>query len=720
METTTAGSGSGSGSGRGKKRGGKPKKASKTRNIALSDDEETKTAAISSPLPSTAAAAATDASRAVSMEEDADADAPYEVPLEHQGALQATATVPLPQSNGLGLQAGNQLPQRDRQEPLSIAASAAAVADASTRERKGRGKHGGISTESKRSPDRRRTHADAEREDGDEDDDDAHDEKQLGKDLSPQETLAKLQEAKEGGPQVIGRIEENVTNERLKELFEEVYQKWTNHAGRSVRDHMIWVYGVSNTPFAQEIEIAYRLLLVEIGQLKQWFMTRRIISQTGYEMRFNKMFEDLWDSKLMLNTESCLYARRQGGGAAKAMDMLRFKPMNTADLKPVPHLILYAQRQASMMRLRKRGNYLYREIRTLDGKYGTHAWQQWKTFESFLMYVCNKNQQFQHWTNLTYQYIRRDVITFLRDCEDDEIPFYLPQSSVTAWEDPETHKGGLYFAESRGWVPFGTEVDDSITACKKFDRRFPHDTAIDHHMDLKTPLDSILEFQEFTREEMSFIWAMIGRMVMTPKLLEGWEQFLMLWGQARAGKGCILEAVRLFMPKEDTGFISNKFEPLFGLQKYILCKMVLFMDIKRNFELDAGTFQCMISHEPVSIAVKNKEAVLMEWLITMMGAGNEFPWAWRDRLGSMADRFVLVRFWKKPTKVNTSIKKTLEPNIGFIYRKAVLAYHHWVEKAGPKDIGGVMPHKFLEARNYIKEQGNPLECFLSSDQVCHI
>jgi phage/plasmid-associated DNA primase len=159
-------------------------------------------------------------------------------------------------------------------------------------------------------------------------------------------------------------------------------------------------------------------------------------------------------------------------------------------------------------------------------------------------------------------------------------------------------------------------------------------------------------------------------------------------------------------------------EDVFGLMSLYEAKAILGMDVKKTFNLRPGVLQSMVSHEEISVPIKNKSTVTRRWEPTIAFAGNEWPTIWRDQLGALMDRVIFVSFLKKidPTKKDTNIKRRVPLEIDAIIEKCILCYHEWLKRA-VKDIGSVMPEKFIKARYIVREQGNPFEQFLSSSRV---
>lgn len=553
-------------------------------------------------------------------------------------------------------------------------------------------------------------------------------------------------------PKTISKIDPNWSEPVIIKLFETIHAKYTvRDPSQSITDWVYEMYNLPPNPSLQDIELSWRALLVEISLFKQEFITKQIGNK--FDANFKACYDSIWNTFCFLNFELALDPMRKCAGTSTYIEFLKFKGVDPETMKGSAKLVFFAQQQASVFRLRKRGDYVYREIRTPDGKHGTHAWERWKTILEFLHYICPKNQQFDNWQLLCDRGVKKSAVEFLTECDDVEWPYLNEDRTISSWLD------GLYFAKIGTFIEYGTaNIPDSFVACKFFNMKFrnfegkhnesranrqaeieaqlaeiksganiPEDKllkpieewTIDHINAIPTPLDKILADQKYDPEEASFIFAMLGRMIMPPREFDMWEKFLFFWGQARAGKGCMLEAIQCFFNPIDSKPFADRMEETFGLMSLYEMKTVLGMDVKKSFNLSPGTLQSMVSHEEICISIKNKPAVTTRWKPTIAFAGNEWPTIWRDQLGALMDRVVFVSFLKKvdPSQKDTNLKRRIPLEIDAIMEKCILSYHWWLKRAGTKDIGACMPEKFVKARYIVREQGNPFEQFLSSSRV---
>lgn len=533
---------------------------------------------------------------------------------------------------------------------------------------------------------------------------------------------------KQNGDRLIGKLSRKVNKADLLTMFEELYNRWKgpDTLDRTANEQAHIMYDLGDKPTVDEIDARYRKLLRQVGYLQYFFkledmMTSDTNQGEDYTPKFNQLYDLVYSSRQYLFFEAYLENLRDPMRAPSChveCEMFRFRPINYANLNPTQNLILYMLRLCELERLRKKGNILYCEIKTKEG-YPTRAYREYKPIEEYVRDKTNKNVRFDHWTNATDKGDKtlRDTITYLeKTTADAELPELNTDRTITAW------RNGIFFAKGPSFVRYdaGEAFPDEVMACKYFDQEFPEDFLRRYdgnYMKIDTPVKDILRYQGYSDEDMSFIFAMFGRLIFEPGTMDEWEVVLMLWGQAGTGKSSCTQACEQFFDKSDIAAMGNRLEKTFGLQPIIGKKLAVGNDIKDDFPLDAGDLQTMTSLETMPVNIKYGAAMTLKWNVPVVFAGNVLPRAWRDRLGSIERRLMLVPFKRAVYRRNNSFKKRIRDTYGSFYLLCVQAYHDWVRRFGKDDIWEHVPERIKRGQKVVRENGNTLESFLNDKEV---
>ena len=121
--------------------------------------------------------------------------------------------------------------------------------------------------------------------------------------------------------------------------------------------------------------------------------------------------------------------------------------------------------------------------------------------------------------------------------------------------------------------------------------------------------------------------------------IDGWQAMMIFKGEARTGKSSLGQMVREYLPPQEVGSIANRAEDVFGLQSLYDKRVVMGLELRKDFTLDTGILQQMIAGEIVSIARKNEDPINdRNWSPSMLFAMNETPLSWDDAKGAMTRR----------------------------------------------------------------------------------
>ena len=234
---------------------------------------------------------------------------------------------------------------------------------------------------------------------------------------------------------------------------------------------------------------------------------------------------------------------------------------------------------------------------------------------------------------------------------------------------------------------------------KYFDKEFTYST--------DTPLmDSVLDYQ-FDSNVRNFIYACLGRMF---EIRDNYGFMLYLLGEAGCGKSLIIDVLSECF--NNIGCINESYEVKYGLASLYDKDIIVCDDLPKNVSsiFPQQTFQSCITGGKVSTAVKNKEAITMDWKVPMLWAGNWLP-DYLDK-GQVSRRLLTANFEKIVNKPDPSLKKQILENElpAFIYK--CLSYYKKMIEQNDLDIWNICPEYFLEQKEELRIERNPLYKFL--------
>ncbi|NDC95530.1 hypothetical protein EB118_17635, partial [bacterium] len=200
-----------------------------------------------------------------------------------------------------------------------------------------------------------------------------------------------------------------------------------------------------------------------------------------------------------------------------------------------------------------------------------------------------------------------NLIKFMKQYDDPSFPF------ITYHKDYIGFNNGVLNVVTCEWIP-EERVPEGVCVKKYIDQPFTGS--------LDTPLiDRVLHYQ-FTPEVTDFIYACMGRLF---GIRDNWGFMLYLLGEAGCGKSLLLDIVSACF--DNVGAISDSYETKYGLS-YLYDKDIVVCDdlpkdIHKIFPQQA--FQTIITGGTVSTAVKNGDALTIQWKTPLLFAGNWLP-----------------------------------------------------------------------------------------------
>jgi hypothetical protein len=373
---------------------------------------------------------------------------------------------------------------------------------------------------------------------------------------------------------------------------------------------------------------------------------------------------------------------------------------------------------------RRYKGYCCEEIKTIDG-FRTRAWTPKFTIEKFVNSISDKDTDFLNWKNFTSRgSIIRDTIENISKCVDQQFPDILKRRHVWSFKNG-VFVGKQYIAEGVydcRFYPYESKecmcLDPTIVSCKYFDQQFDDFSELENWQDIPTPyFDSVLKYQKFEDEVCNWAYVMGGRLCFDVNDLDSWQIIPFFKGIARSGKSTLITKVfKKFYENEDVGTLSNNIEKKFGLSAIKDTFMFIAPEVKGDLALEQAEFQSIVSGEDVSVAVKNKTAVSVEWKVPGVLGGNEVP-NWKDNSGSVLRRILPWNFGKQVQEADPLLDKKLDRELPKILCKCVRAYLDYSKKYSDKDIWNVVPKYFKTIQKQVAMVASSLTNFLESTNV---
>jgi phage/plasmid-associated DNA primase len=171
-----------------------------------------------------------------------------------------------------------------------------------------------------------------------------------------------------------------------------------------------------------------------------------------------------------------------------------------------------------------------------------------------------------------------------------------------------------------------------------------------------------------------------------------------------------------FYEEEDVGIMSNNIQRQFGLSDLVDKMIYIAPEIKRDFSMEQGEFQSIVSGDKVTVNIKFKQSRFETWKIPGVLAGNESP-DFIDNSGSIQRRIVSVKFANKVREGDLMLGKKLKNEIPNIIQKCNKIYLEKSLKHGRHNIWTVLPTYFQDTRDLLAQATNPLIHFLCSGKL---
>jgi hypothetical protein len=359
--------------------------------------------------------------------------------------------------------------------------------------------------------------------------------------------------------------------------------------------------------------------------------------------------------------------------------------MNIKDVETT----MYQQLVKELIELSKDGNYkrekgsgiVYKQVKP-------YAYVHYKTPMDFLNEIFYGDADFKsHVQNMD------NLVKFMKQYDDPSFPF---------------------LEYCKDYIGFRNGVLNAVTC--KFDQN-PEGIVVRKYIDqdfngsMDTPLmDKVLDYQ-FSTEVRDFMYGCLGRLF---GIRDNWGFMLYLLGEAGCGKSLVLDVVSECF--NNVGAISDSYETKYGLS-YLYDKDIVICDdlpkdIHKIFPQQA--FQTIITGGKISTAVKNGDALTIEWKTPLLFAGNWLP-SYLDK-GQVSRRVLVANFEKNVYNPDTTLKEriVLSELPAFIY-KSLSYYKSLRDKNTGKGIWQICPEYFREQQEELRMERNPLFKFLTEN-----
>lgn len=395
------------------------------------------------------------------------------------------------------------------------------------------------------------------------------------------------------------------------------------------------------------------------------------------------------------------------------------------NVSPYQKCLLYTLEETYKCGYRRYKGHCCEEIKTIEG-YRTRAWNPIFPIDKFVYSIAQKDSSFTNWKNFTSKgSIFREVIDHVSKCKDQQFPEISKRRHVWSF------KNGLFVGKE--WIPdrgvydcrfYPYEssdfacLDPTIVSCKYFDQQFDDFSHLERWQDIPTPnFDKVLKYQKLEDEVCNWAYVMGGRLCYDIGELDSWQIIPFFKGIARSGKSTLITKVfKKFYESEDVGVLANNIEKKFGLSAIKDNFMFIAPEIKADLGLEQAEFQSIVSGEDVSIAVKNKTAVSIEWNVPGVLGGNEVP-NWKDNSGSILRRILPWNFTKQVREADPQLDEKLNSELPIILLKCVRGYLDYSNKYRDRDIWNVVPKYFEIIKKQVAMVASTLTNFLESTSI---
>lgn len=453
-----------------------------------------------------------------------------------------------------------------------------------------------------------------------------------------------------------------------------------------------------------------------------------LIDDIDVKIRINRLMETIYYSRQIVVANkrvSMTLDTNVDYSSSCDASLLKFSALELDDNSKYQNFLLYLLEYTYRKQYAKYNGDVYRQIFTNKG-INSRAWKYVCEIPELIYSSVNKNENYEQFINLTSRGdCVRNATEFLTNYHDSQFPLLVKNRHAFSFQN------GIYFAKVHDEktntyhdkfvkyedLKFEKEEYQNICCAKYFNQNFDN-APINSYVDIETPvLDSILDYQEFSDDIKQWVYVFIGRLIYETNDLDGWQVIFFFQGQAGTGKSTLtLNVCKALYDEEDVGVISNNIQKKFGLADIVNSLLYVAPEIKRDFSMEQGEFQSIISGDKVTINIKHQKSSFVNWKIPGIMAGNETP-DFVDNSGSIQRRIVTLKFDKRVIDGDMSLGKKLQQEMHAIIRKCNLAYLDKANTIGNKNVWNFLPEYFKNTQRQLAQATNPLMHFLSNGKL---
>lgn len=317
-----------------------------------------------------------------------------------------------------------------------------------------------------------------------------------------------------------------------------------------------------------------------------------------------------------------------------------------------------------------------------------YAYKFYKTPKEFIRETFKYDKLFKAYVNNV-----DNMAKFMRQFDSEFFEFIEPNNDYIGFKNGILNKNTLEFT-SEQFIP------ENLIVKKYIDQEFTENQ--------ETPLiDKILDYQ-FNEETKDFIYTTFGRII-NPSDNFGYTLYLM--GEAGTGKSLLINIVKNCV--SSYGSINDNYEQKFGLSYLHNKDLIICDDLPKDIHhvLPQQTFQTMVTNGDINVSVKGGEGFTVKWTPSILFAGNWYP-SYVDK-GQISRRIITANFEKPVISGDPMLEeKILTNELPAFILKCLIKYNHFKEINKNKTIWNCVPEYFLEQKEDLIFNRNPLYAFL--------
>jgi hypothetical protein len=421
------------------------------------------------------------------------------------------------------------------------------------------------------------------------------------------------------------------------------------------------------------------------------------------------------------------------------LDVNNYQPMDIDSLQKDSLLLMHVQDIARTRFYGRCGPDVYERIWSehKGRRYFTHSWRKVKSIREFIFECADKRSNNEIWKLIVdgrgaSAHLENNLLYI----EDDFFPLIKKRRWFTSW------KNGIYCDTTNDFYEYGSNeynlLGDEVVCSKHFDlyfdnyayqkamhynsatKKFEEDIVPEGFMNIETPdFEKILNDQQFTYHEKMWMYVLIGRMLYEIKEHDNWQRVPWFYGQAGTGKSLILDVILNFYDTTDVGYVNNTIEKTFYMQNLYEKFLFVIGDVRKQFGIEEGDLAKLISGEGVSIARKNRDAIMKQSSTPFAISSNEFPEKYRNAGGSLLRRLVVFYFGIFITENDGGLFRKLLLEAAAFRKKCNSAYREIAAIYGYGTWEQIpnLPPRFKTWGGMAQNETNVLSRFFSSDRV---